>query len=430
MPKTRNVNRTQWSAAPAKHRDENRNAQDEEKENIGKQITEARTHRQRGMSSTFLGVGKTSTKRKGVSKTTTRKMPLQDITSKFLPMAELNNRGVDSRTQPEFSIYGDAETRIQTTANSNSLQPHVASPLPPSSPPSEPVSSPVKLSHSTVHRLLESVHDSQYVYDPWGSFDDIRPALPQECSTPSQSNSDPFGFSAVERKLKQDREIAAALAEPDQEAAGDVYEDLNDLPVADTSSPRPVPRIKERLPCESEENGTATGPLLLAYPNYWTPPTPHKDKQKHRRLSHQGHDVFSPCSSSVESSPSPTKVSSSKRPHVVQSEHDPLTEFNREVEKSFVSDALSDMVPLPKRQRKVTVLADQDQGHGDALAMNLRPQKPIVVPHKYDDTSAEPQKRRKTTNVKNQKNLASKSQDGRTTDEVGCYEICNVTFIL
>jgi hypothetical protein len=468
MPKTRNINHTQWSAANSgvtapksdasrKHRNGTGISQDEEKENIGKQTTETRTHRRRGNSSTVLGsstVGKTSTKGKVASKgkkTTARekKMPLQDITSQFFPTAESANRGVDSGDQREASIYEDSTNRVLATVPSPEASPlrHVvASPLPPSSPPSEPTSSPVKFSYSTTDKLLESLGErpeSQYIYEQWDNFDDPQTALPQEYSTPIQSNSDPFGFTAVERKLKQEREIAAVLAEPDQEDVQNIYEDLDDIPVADTSSPRPVRRIKRRhghsnQPSESEENYPAVVlPIVLSYPSYCTPPTPHKDKQKHRRLSHPGHGVFSPCSSSVESSPSPTKASSSKRRRTVRSEHDPLDEFNEEVEKSCISDVVLDKLPLPKRQRKVSILADQEQGHQDAVAKNLRPRTRAAVSHTDDETHAEPPKRKKPLTSKNQKTLHSKSQSSKKTatennengkiDEVSCRKDRNVS---
>ena len=471
MPKTRNINHTQWSAANSgvaapksgasrKRRNETGISHDEEKENIGKQTTETRTHRRRGNSSTVLGpstVGKTSTKGKAVSKgkTTTareKKMPLQDITSQFIPTAESANRGVDSGDQREGSIYGDPTNRVLATVPSpeaSPLRPHVvASPLPPSSPPSEPTSSPVKFFYPTTDKLLESLGErpeSQYIYDQWDKFDDPRPALPQEYSTPTQSNSDPFGFTAVERKLKQEREIAVVLAE---EAAEDIYEDLDDIPVADTSSPRPVRRIKRRhvhsnqkcSSSESEENCPAVVlPIVPSYPSYCTPPTPQKDKQKHRRLSHPGHDVFSPCSSSIESSPSPTKASSSKRRRNVRSEHDPLDEFNEEVEKGCISDVVLDKLPLPKRQRKVSILADQEQGSQDAVAKNLRPRTRAAVSHKVDDTHVQLPKRKKPSTTKNQKNLPSKSQSFKKTaaennedgkiDEVSCHEDRNVKSI-
>jgi len=467
MPKTRNVNRTQWSAANSsvvapksgasrKHRNGTGISQDEEKENIGKQTTETRTHRRR---STVLGpstVGKTSTNGKVASKrkTTTlreKKMPLQDITSQFLPTAESANRGVDSGDQREGSIYGDSTNRVLATVPSpeaSPLRPHVvASPLPPSSPPSEPTSSPVKFSYPMDKLNLGERSESHYLYEQWSNFDDPQTALPQEYSTPIQSNSDPFGFTAVERKLKQEREIAAVLAEPDHEALQNIYEDLDDIPVADTSSPRPVRRIKRRRghsnqrcsPSESEENHPAVVlPIALSYPSYCTPPTPHKDRQKHRRLSHPGHDVFSPCSSSVESSPSPTKASSSKRRRTVHSGHDPLDEFNEEAEKSCISDVALDKLPLPKRQRKVGILAVQEQGHQDAVARNLRPRTRAAVSHTADETHTEPPKRKKPSTSKNQKNLPSKSQPSKKTaaennengkiDEVSCYDR-NVNFI-
>ncbi|PPQ85831.1 hypothetical protein CVT25_003462 [Psilocybe cyanescens] len=374
MPRTRNVTRSQWDAATSstnntRNRNQNENnIEESEKENAGRQSSRAtRSQARTGGRTGLLGASniavlgattaatnktkgekaaklKTASKGKGVPPSAPikrKKQPLQDITAEFLPaQAESANRGEDvfaegvdedARTSANANVVVAAMPQPEVTSASVIPAPKFTSPLPPSSPPSNLTVSPSLHPISSAPKLVDNFHFSsshsipQAPYDPWQEFDDARLAY-EESTGKVSSNSDPFGFVSLERKLKVEREAAAIFAS-DQD-----HEDAALILVADTSSPRPVRRLKRSLQDENE--------LLEAveevhdHPHYTTPPTPHKDKQKRRRMSHEGHDVFSPCSSSVETSPSPSKASTRKRPQPILS-NDPLDKFNEALDRSY-----------------------------------------------------------------------------------------------
>lgn len=152
-------------------------------------------------------------------------------------------------------------------------------------------------------------------HDPWQEFDaDACHAGIQDSDDSGKvsSNTDPFGFISLERKLKDEREAPATLAS-DQDQDGEDADAL--LLVADTSSPRPVRRLKRSLQYEAElpESAEEEHDHLHLHRLCITPSTPHKKNQKRRRMSYEGHDVFSSfsSSSSVETSPFPSKRFSS-----------------------------------------------------------------------------------------------------------------------
>jgi hypothetical protein len=173
------------------------------------------------------------------------------------------------------------------------------SPLPPSSPPSEITCSP------QYPKILHNPHPSWLSSDPklWNQFDDGRPPSQVSPTSMTSSSSDPFGFVALERKLKVERRAAvpSPLKRHHQDDESD--EELGQVLIADTSSPRLVRRLKR----PSYQGDSLFPPTIFEHPNYATPPTPHKDKKKRPRLSHEGDRVFSPCSSSMPSTPSPSK---------------------------------------------------------------------------------------------------------------------------
>ncbi|KJA28693.1 hypothetical protein HYPSUDRAFT_196875 [Hypholoma sublateritium FD-334 SS-4] len=416
MPKTRNVSRSQWETAnttsastASRSRKEKENAREGDKENgpvgVGRS-TRSQSNRTRtgilGALSPATGnavMGKATdaptklrTAAKGKGKPTAaplkrKKVPLQDITSQFLPAPEPANRGEEHQNLSEEDLALAHVEPANVIAISAPVEPTPArlpapkftSPLPPSSPPSPFVSSPVissrNLTRAFIAKSGSPAHSlPQRVFDPWKEYDETHP-VSHDSPAPAGSNSDPFGFVALERKLKAERDTARdAYPDRDVDADGE-YDELAHVLVADTSSPRPVRRLKRALPIaaddvEDDEPDTGAGAAALAPSvlvpapvHFATPPTPHKDKQKRRRLSHEGHcDVFSPCSSSVESSPSPTKASARKRSYSATRE-DPLSEFNEELEKS--RDAIS-----------AQIVAIHD---GPSRNLRMRSSKPAIV---------------------------------------------------
>ena len=344
MPRTRNVTRAQWDAANATNSitigDQNHNhGCESEKENEGRPATRSQTrignygNRVFGSTTTAnLRISTTSkgpentvsankTKVKGKGRATApppkrKKFPLQDITSQFLPAPEAANRGEEN--EPDHAIFRQAERmvnpvsplpRAQFLGSSDVLGPaksmsHPAptcldSPLPPSSPPSAITSSPQypKILHNPNPSRL-SPEESNF----WNQIDDGRLTSQGSLSVIS-SSSDPFGFVALERKLKVERRAAvpSPLKRHHQEEESD--EELGRVIVADTSSPRQVRRLNR-----PSYQGDSPFPIAISeHPNYATPPTPHKDKNKRPRLSHEKDRFFSPHSSSVPSTPSPSK---------------------------------------------------------------------------------------------------------------------------
>ncbi|KAF8911654.1 hypothetical protein CPB84DRAFT_1743025 [Gymnopilus junonius] len=395
MPKTRNITRAQWDAANTststrRRRNGNENTYESEKENDGRVTASAtRLHTTRRTRATPLGTAnatvlgastagkglgeKTRTASKGKDKPLKaplkrKKMPLQDITDQFLPAPEAANRG--EHTQDE-----ENDENIEASANVNQVvavmppsetpvtipPPKFTSPLPPSSPPSEALGSPILSKQSIPHFLDNLRHSSHPIVpqehcDPWSEFDSAH-APSADSPAHISSNSDPFGFVSLERKLKAEREFAAFL-EPQGEQ--DDEDDIHVL-VADTSSPRPVRRLTR-----SVRDGAAP---MLPVPTSCMPPTPHKDRQKRRRMSsHEGFDVFSPCL---------------RRKRPAPPMHDtPLDEFNKELDRSYeVEKTLkkarsSKQVPEPE--------AENEHGSADPQSVHrsLRPrQKRPLLEH-------------------------------------------------
>ena len=346
MPRTRNVTRAQWDAANATNsittEDHHHNhGYESEKENEGRPPTRAtrsqtRTgnYGNRVLGSTTTANLRISTTSKGPENTVSantikvkgkgratapppkrKKFPLQDITSQFLPAPEAANRGEEN--EPDHAIFQQAEQMVnlvspsplnQILGGGDVLDPaksmshpaptYLDSPLPPSSPPSAITSSPQY--PKILHNPNPSQLSPEHIF--WNQFDDGRPASQGSPSVIS-SSSDPFGFVALERKLKVERRAAvpSPLKRHHQEDESD--EELGLVLVADTSSPRLVRRLKR----PSYQGDSPLPPAISEHPNYATPPTPHKDKKKRPRLSHEGDRVFSPCSSSMPSTPSPSK---------------------------------------------------------------------------------------------------------------------------
>ena len=346
MPRTRNVTRAQWDAANATNSittgDHNHShGCESEKENEERPATrttratrsQTRTgnHGNRVLGSTSTANLWITTTSKGPEKTVSantikvkgkgratappqkrKKFPLQDITAQFLPAPEAANRGEEN--EPEHTMFQQAEQMVsplplaQILGDGDVLGPaksmshpaptYLDSPLPPSSPPSAITSSPQY--PKILHNPSPSRLSPENVF--WNQFDDGRLASQGSLSVIS-SSSDPFGFVALERKLKVDRRAAipSPLKRHHQEDESDDEHGL--VLVADTSSPRLVRRLKR----PSYQGDYPFAPAISDHPNYVTPPTPHKDKKKRPRLSHEGDRVFSPCSSSMPSTPSPSK---------------------------------------------------------------------------------------------------------------------------
>lgn len=320
MPRTRNVTRAQWDAANALNsttatKDQNHGCESE-KENEGRPATRAtrsqtRTGSNRVLGSTTTANLRISTASKGpeitVSAKTSKvkgkakakappskrkKLPLQDITSQFLPAPEAVNRGEENEA--------GGHNILQPTVLISHTAPKY-SPLPPSSPPSAITFSSQYPKINPNPSWLGLSSENNF----WNQFDDDRPASHGSLSVLS-SNSDPFGFIALERKLKVERAAALSpLKRHHHQYESD--EELGEVLVADTSSPRLVRRLKGPL-----YQGDPTLPAMSEYPHYATPPTPHKDKKKRQRLSHEEDHIFSP-SSSIPSTPSPSKPSVQKR---------------------------------------------------------------------------------------------------------------------
>lgn len=346
MPRTRNVTRAQWDAATATNSisagDQNYNhGCESEKENEGRPVTRAtRSQTRTGNSgSRVLGsttaanirIGITSkgpentilastTKAKGKGKVKApppkrKKLPLQDITSQFLPAPEAANRGEENEATehilqqteqrvnlvsplPLAQILGSGNVLGPTMPMSHPAPTCLDSPLPPSSPPSAITPSPL------YSKILPNPSPSWLGLSSENNLRSQLDGRPASYDSPgiTSSSSDPFGFVALERKLKVERRAAAPSPLKRHHQQDEPDEELGLVLVADTSSPRFVRRLKR----PSYQGGSAFPPAISEHPIYATPPTPHKDK-KRPRLSHEGDRVFSPCSSSMPSTPSPSK---------------------------------------------------------------------------------------------------------------------------
>ena len=301
-----------------------------------------------------------------------KKMPLQDITHHFLPAPEPANRGEEAEgINNESNVDATpGANRVVVTVPlaepSNSVAPlKFNSPLPPSSPPSEWVASP-SLPKQSIPAFFDDLHYPsqptipQETFDPWSEFDHEQ-ELSQQVPSQASSNSDPFGFVSLERKLKAERELVASL---DPQHDLDEEDEVHVL-VADTSSPRPVRRLRRTDSRPESVDAPLDLHAVLPVPTSLVPPpSPHKDKQKRRRLSsHEGHDIFSPCASSIESSPSPTKSSARKRPAPDMGE-DALDAFNEELDRSY---EVEKTLKKARSSKQVLELEAQDKvSNGDS----------------------------------------------------------------
>lgn len=336
-------------------------AQEEEKENLGRQTTVSRQHNRSGVLGTTTTLGSSAkpnskgVKKRKASQLKEKKLPLQDITSQFLPAPESANRGAGSEVGAHVTPI--EELPYSTTRRAILL----TSPLPPSSPPVDLVFSPVRPPHIEPIQLEASAHDLGDQLD--------HPLDDSENERRSSSSSDPFGFAALERRLREERKyVLDTRLDVDD---GD-YEELQYIPVADTSSPRPVPRNtfarKSTTPLDQsfeDEFGAHTFP---------TPATPRKDMNVQRRLSCEGQDIFSPCSSFLESSPSPTKTFATKRRRDPLY-RDPLEEFNTTVDE--IDDAPT-TTSKPRSKRQCQVPQKKSNEPLGTITWNLRPRRPAV----------------------------------------------------
>lgn len=291
---------------------------------------------------------KTASKGKGVPSSAPvlrNKLPLQDITSQFLPAPEAANRGEDAQAPSEDVVNNenaDLETKETTNIVVARMPPPeptavplpasskfaVTSPLPPSSPPSdhELAISPAPFRRMTSASNIFDVKVRfpsssaaaipEEIDDLWQEYDDNAPLTSELIDGAKAaklgSDADPFGFKSLQMKLKAQLKEAALTSDQDYE--DEDYALL--LPVADTSSPRPVSRLKRSLqfedddvpePSPEEKNDDDN---LHLHPHYTTPCTPQKDRDSPKRRKMTPHaedqDVFGPWSSSVlEPSPSP-----------------------------------------------------------------------------------------------------------------------------
>ncbi|KAF9047697.1 hypothetical protein BJ165DRAFT_1526971 [Panaeolus papilionaceus] len=382
MPKTRNVTKAQWDAANTsrstrRNNDENKVRKDDDKENAGRPV--ARTAR--GQGRTVLGnvlgattvAGKNlktkvpSKGKKAVGAPKKKKMPLQDITHHYLPAPESENRGEEFRDvdtqdndeQPRTAVIATAPVAEPIVAAPAEALPiaqptRPVSPLPPSSPPewhTSPVGNSLPIASGSIngnHRLSQNID----LFGEWNEFPQPRHLSDDAIS--GSSRSDPFGFVALERDLKAARQSVPTAPAP---YFDDDAEDLGEILVADTSSPRPVRRLKRAhdeqredvdegsdVPEDAPVISTTAAPLPHAH--FQTPPSPpHKDKQKRRRLSHPGHDLFDPCTSSAPSSPSPSKPSTKKKTPIW--ERDALDIFNDKLDHDH--ELLATQLRRPKR---------------------------------------------------------------------------------
>jgi len=369
MPRTRNITRKQWDAANSANANVVHD-HESEKENEHVLSTQPRYDTAAGQRGTRSTAGRTvlggisttsavrattkgktaAAKPKDKGKTTVtkkKKQPLQDITIHFVPAPEAENRGqgVTAAITPSSEAAAEVISAIALAPSSvaehaiNTVpvdsRPTFPSSLPPSSPPSvSSFSSPLHAqplpgafqhllpASSLSGHVFSGAHkrepgvDEAGVYDPWNSFD-VRPFDEEEGGdNPTPTNSDPFGFFALERKLKVER---------DDNEREDQWEDGGLILVADTSSPRNVPRLSQErkralttgqvtdpdAEVEGEDEDDEEGPY------FHTPPTPHKSKKK-RRISFEAvedpdKDFFSVHTSSAPSSPSPSKLAESRK---------------------------------------------------------------------------------------------------------------------
>ncbi|KAJ6593325.1 hypothetical protein B0H19DRAFT_17541 [Mycena capillaripes] len=188
---------------------------------------------------------------------TTHKRPFQDITDRFIPPRPKRKPKTPGGTLGEKLRLRVINTTAKTFPSS----------LPPSSPPLYQSSSSLGLPLlSSEDEVAQQVHEDAA---PFGQ-EDFGSMLPSDEEGDSDAEnrapanqSDPFGFFAVERRLKAEREVQPMASRPSR------YTD-----------------DKER------DDG-----LVM-------PSTPHKPTLGKRRLS----DVFSPANTSLASSPSPVKA--------------------------------------------------------------------------------------------------------------------------
>ncbi|KAF9445313.1 hypothetical protein P691DRAFT_762606 [Macrolepiota fuliginosa MF-IS2] len=272
-----------------------------------------------------------------------KQRPLQDITD--IVVLHVNRRSeVDDSPKPKKRVKrahrGESRTpsRPLTSAaeRTPARTPRFPSSLPPSSPP-PPASFEQLLSDTRpLNQIWEQAIPEEQEELPVAS-DDTQPAR----------NSDPFGFFAVERELKAERDAHAGPSKlvGEREAGG--------LILVPATSPL---KLDLSLALETdEEEEEMVSPCA-------TPLTPHKKKRKWRMSALDGREgqealLFSPRTESLPSSPSPLKTRRSwVKDHATQDRSD----FPRSSTEHF-GDARAETVKDMKKQKKREEVEEEEE---------------------------------------------------------------------
>lgn len=460
MPRTRNVTRAQWDAANAATTgDQNQHHDCEsEKENQGRtamRTTRSQTRTHSNGNRAILGSTTTtslriSTTSKGLENTAStntskvkgkgkakapppkrKKLPLQDITSQFLPAPEAANRGQENEAA-EHGSSQQTENRVNLVsplplAQGDALGPMISnhsaltyldSPLPPSSPPSAITSSP------QYPRILPQQNTSWLglSYQENNLLNEFDNDQPTSSGSPNviSSNSDPFGFVALERKLKVERGAAAPspLKRRHQQDESDEELELGQVLVADTSSPRLVRRLKR--PSYQDDDSTLP-PVISEYPHYATPPTPHKDKK--RRLSHEEDGRVRLSSPSIPSTPSPSKPFVNKSAREARREGTPKNKLNDkpEVESVFRKTRSRTGRGIVKGEPSMTSKVTATPLELGASEVETEEERVDPKPPKATKPKRNP---KKTRSIGTKKSKKEETADKNDNDE-DCAEVCS-----
>ncbi|TFK45084.1 hypothetical protein BDQ12DRAFT_718192 [Crucibulum laeve] len=364
MPRTRNISRAQWQAASAStasasvttsmttrrssRSTQQRGENDEnDQSHVSTRTTRATSSRTAALTSSSISATRSTRKvttasavggsaKKGKGTVTLRKkQPLQDITAEILGQLESTHPGVAAPANiqtpasplPMDDIPAPASTQARTQ-----VQIPFASSLPPSSPPlftsspailrSQPMvfdclpcPPPPPVPHNTVRKkgsrnnntVFTGIGEDDPELDAWDEFDArveeeiTRVTTKSDTPTPTSLDSDLFGFFALEKKLKVERDAQAA-AEADVKV-----EKTEDQPVEAIESGGRV-LVPSTSSCESP----AIAPLA-PFPIPTPMPAPPHKKKDHARLSLVAF-CDEQCEESEElSSPSPTKPRVTKK---------------------------------------------------------------------------------------------------------------------
>ncbi|KAF5320895.1 hypothetical protein D9619_002119 [Psilocybe cf. subviscida] len=514
---SRTTSTISMSAAPAtRHRRSKENAENGggggEKENTGRVARSTRTHVTPGvgvLATTAFGSSNVSTnvnsnsilgskkaavladaklKRPTVTKRKVKKQPLQDVTAQFVAsgMGEGANRAGTAyelldeedilalRAEPgnEAVLEGPAGERRVATATTPGRG-RATSPLPPSSPPSD-YRLPSSLNFAAVPLASRPVGPASparsipYEYNPWDSFDSAPPvgspsrpvAVVVESKQQDENEvdrEDPFGFAALERKLKANRAEMGHEDRPEQgyhHEAEEEDEDMDHVLVADTSSPRPEGMLRRRrrnlkraledeLDAEDHEAALAASSPVLPRPiravilsspvraaiaaagpastpaedepvhaHFATPPTPHKENHKRRRISavpNVDEDVFGPCVATSSSSSSPGRVAAESPSPTKGSVRRPAATVARVAARAAdtgdgvaaalnadASDALDvfNAVLDERESQEAAVEEKEEEGENEVVGRSLRPRvSRTIVAATADDATATREKK-------------------------------------